>query len=238
VSGFDRELDDLLAEQVRYYDDRAPEYEDWWYRRGPYDRGPEWNAEWFRQTAAAEAAVDALKVRGTFLELACGSGLWTRRLAPRADRLVAVDTSASMLALNADRVGKSNVEFVCADLFEWEPPVGERFDLIFFGFFLSHVPPARFEMFWRRLCGWVAGDGRVAFVDDRAGPDRPRSSAVVPGGPSFAHRRRLDDGREYTIVKVFHGPDDLADAIGSLGWDAEVVALGGDLLFGTARGCV
>ena len=228
----------LLAEQIRYYDDRASEYEDLWYARGRHDRGPDRNDEWFQETARAEAEVDALEVHGSVLELAYGSGLWTRRLAPRADRYVAVDAAPSMLALNAERAGDPTIEFVRADVFEWEPSATERFDLVFFGFFLTHVPPDRLAPLWGRIRPWLNDRGRVSFVDDRAGPDRPRSGVAVPDGPSFAHRRRLGDGREYTIVKLFYEPADLAGRIGSFGWDAEVHAVGAHFLFGTARPCV
>ena len=30
-------MSDLVAEQKRYYAERAPEYDDWWYRRGRYE---------------------------------------------------------------------------------------------------------------------------------------------------------------------------------------------------------
>jgi demethylmenaquinone methyltransferase/2-methoxy-6-polyprenyl-1,4-benzoquinol methylase len=95
------DADRLVAEQIRYYDDRASEYEDLWFRRGRYDMGSEFNEGWFRETALVEAAVDAFDAGGSVLELACGSGIWTRRLAPRARRLVAVDSSSSMIELNA-----------------------------------------------------------------------------------------------------------------------------------------
>lgn len=229
------DVERLLAEQIRYYDDRAPEYEDLWYRRGAYDRGAEFNEEWFRQTAAAEAAVEAVEIGGPVLEVACGSGLWTRHLAPRAERYVAVDASPSMLELNRELTGVPRIEYVCADVFEWSPSEGERFDLIFIGFFLSHVPPTRFGPLWERTGSWLASGGRVVFIDDRAGPDRPRSGTPVEGGPTFANRRRLADGREYTVVKVFYEPADLERAIDGIGWDADVVTFGDHFLFGTAR---
>ena len=47
-----------LREQSRYYEDRAPEYDDVWYRRGIYDLGPEANRRWFQETAKLEAALD------------------------------------------------------------------------------------------------------------------------------------------------------------------------------------
>ncbi|MDP9296539.1 MAG: class I SAM-dependent methyltransferase, partial [Actinomycetota bacterium] len=127
----------LLREQIRYYDDRAPEYEDLWYRRGRHDLGPDFNTRWFEETAIVEAAVDAAASEGSVLEIGCGSGLWTRRLAGSASRYVALDSSRTMLELNRGRNDGSNTEYVLADAFDWEPSTDAQFDLIFFGFFIS-----------------------------------------------------------------------------------------------------
>ena len=40
--------ENLLHSQIEYYRARAGEYDDWFYRRGRYDRGPEHTAAWFR----------------------------------------------------------------------------------------------------------------------------------------------------------------------------------------------
>ena len=40
-------VDRLLAEQRRYYRERAPEYDDWWFRRGAYALDTETAARWF-----------------------------------------------------------------------------------------------------------------------------------------------------------------------------------------------
>jgi demethylmenaquinone methyltransferase/2-methoxy-6-polyprenyl-1,4-benzoquinol methylase len=138
----------LLAEQIRYYRARAGEYDDWWFRSGRYDRGAELNAAWFADVATVEsavtAAVEAARPR-TALELACGTGLFTRLVAPRVGELLAVDASPEVIARNRARVGADNVRYVEADLFAWTPPA--RFDLVFMSFWLSHVPLARFDAF-------------------------------------------------------------------------------------------
>jgi demethylmenaquinone methyltransferase/2-methoxy-6-polyprenyl-1,4-benzoquinol methylase len=233
------EVERILQEQARYYEHRAPEYDDVWFRRGPYDLGPEGNRRWFEETARLEAAVDALDASGVVLELACGTGIFTRRLAPRARRLIAIDAAASTLQINRGRVADPNIEYVHGDLFDWRPPEGVRFDLIFFGFLISHIPPDRFEEFWRLLSRWLAPDGRIFFCDDMAGaearPSNPGES--VEDGPDFAHRRRLLDGREYTIVKVFHRPDGLTAALASLGWSADIRTTGPEFFYGVASVC-
>jgi SAM-dependent methyltransferase len=227
----------ILHEQQRYYEDRAPEYDDVWYRRGIYDLGPEGNERWFEETAKLESAVDGLDVSGAVLELACGTGLFTRHLAHRAQRMVAVDAAASALAINRERVADPRVEYVHADLYDWAPPAGTRFDVIFFAFLVSHILPQRFAEFWDRLAGWVAPRGSVFFCDDVAGVEPRRSDPGEPvdDGPDFAHRRRLSDGREYTIVKILYRPEEFREMLGSLGWDADVRTTGDEFFYGVAR---
>ena len=230
------DVDRILLEQARYYEDRAPEYEDVWYRRGAYDLGPEGNRRWCEETAALEAVVDGLDASGVVLELACGTGIFTRRLAPKASRLIAIDAAEPALAINRERFGSTGVEHVHADLFHWEPPEDVRFDLIFFSFLISHIPPSRFRGFWDRLAHWLAPQGHVFFCDDAPGVEMRRSN---PGrdaldGPAFAHTRQLNDGREYTIVKVLHEPDELTASLAELGWQADVRRSGEEFYYGLA----
>src|SRR4051812_16631107 len=113
---------DVLRQQLDYYRARAGEYDDWFLRRGRYDRGPEANARWFAEVEVAAAALDSFMPKGEVLELACGTGLWTVRLLPHAARVTAVDAAVEVLALNASRVESPTIHYVVADLFAWEPP--------------------------------------------------------------------------------------------------------------------
>jgi hypothetical protein len=53
------------------------------------------------------------------------------------------------------------VRFVEADLFTWEPD--RRYDVVFMGFWLSHVPAERFESFWALVAAALAPRGRMFF---------------------------------------------------------------------------
>src|SRR6516164_1374329 len=132
---------DLVEDQKRYYAERAPEYDDWWYRRGRYELEPDALAGWQADIAEADAALESFAPLGSVLELAAGTGIWTRKLVRLANRVVAVDANAETLALNT-----TGADLVRADVFEWRP--AERFDLVFFSFWLSHVPDDRFDEFW------------------------------------------------------------------------------------------
>jgi hypothetical protein len=70
-----------------------------------------------------------------------------------------------VLELAPERVGAgARVRFVQADLFGWRPD--RRYDVVFFAFWLSHVPPERFESFWALVAECLTPGGRVFFVDD------------------------------------------------------------------------
>lgn len=217
-------MGDLLAEQARYYRERAPEYDDWWFRRGRFDRGEEANARWFAEAAALEDELERFAPAGDVLELACGTGLWTRHLARHATTLTAVDASPEVIAINRERVGRADVEYLEADLFAWRP--GRAYDTVFFGFWLSHVPEERFDAFWQTVREALAPGGRVLFFDSAVpGPDGP------PEGETMT--RRLADGREFRIVKRLHDPEELRRRLATIGWDMRVRRTEHHFLVGT-----
>lgn len=214
------ELDRLLEEQVRYYRARAPEYEDWWYRRGRYDRGPAANERWFREVADVERALRRFKPLGNVLELACGTGIWTRHLAELCGQVTALDVSPEVLAINRAQVADERVRYVEADIFQWEPV--ERYDVCFFAFWLSHVPAQLFEPFWEKVARATDGGGRVFFIDSaRAEPIWAVGRRTL-GTAGESETRRLRDGREFQIVKQLYGPEALERRLRALGWKAEV----------------
>ena len=154
------------------------------------------------------------------LELACGTGQWTPRLAARARSVTAVDAAAEVLDLARARTASASsaVRFVQADLFAWEPP--RRYDTVFFAFWLSHVPPARLPGFWNTVAGALAPGGKAIFIDD--GPAAAAEEEVIADQPAPAALRRLDDGSRYRVVKVFHDARTLADDLTARGWSVRI----------------
>ncbi|HEX6820199.1 MAG TPA: class I SAM-dependent methyltransferase [Ktedonobacterales bacterium] len=216
--------DTVLQEQIAYYRARANEYDEWFLRQGRYDRGAELNAQWFAEVADVRAALDRFHPAGDVLELACGTGLWTQHLARSARSVTAVDSSPEMLALNQARLASAgsvdNVRYLRANLFAWTPD--RRYDAIFFSFWLSHVPPERFAAFWALVREALAPEGRVFFVDSLYTEASTASDHVLEGQEASTLSRRLNDGREYRIVKVFHSPEALGERLRDLGWTAAI----------------
>jgi SAM-dependent methyltransferase len=205
----------LLAEQREYYRERAHEYDDWWFRRADYALDTETAGRWFADVRELEAALEAFEPGGDVLELAAGTGIWTRHLLGQADRVTAVDAVPEVLELNRARTNDA-ADYVVADVFEWEPP--REFDVCFFSFWHSHVPSRYCEAFWQLVGRALKPEGRVFLVDNT----RLGDSGHLVSSTGEVARRRLSDGREFDIVKRFWTPGDLEREVAALGWRLSV----------------
>jgi len=195
-----------LDEMITYYRARAAEYDQWFYRQGRYNRGQAANAQWAAEAAQVAAALDEFKLCGNVLELASGTGIWTQKLLKHADLITAVDASPEMIEINRHKVASDRVTHIQADLFQWKPTT--KFDGVFCGFWLSHVPPDRLGAFWCMVVEALKPPGKVFFVDSLASPTSTAVDHDLPR-PGQLHLRKLNDGREFRIVKVFHAPDEI-----------------------------
>lgn len=212
--------DRLIEEQIAYYRRRAGEYDEWFLRQGRYNRGPELNARWFAEVDQVVRALEDFAPASDVLELASGTGLWTQRLVRTAHTVTAVDSSPEVNAINQERPGNASVHFVVANLFEWQPD--RQYDTIFFSHWLSHVPPERLESFWRMVRAALAPGGRVFFVDALYDETSTAKDHQLEGPDAHAVTRRLNDGQEYRIVKVFYRPEDLTQQLTSWGWQVRI----------------
>jgi 2-polyprenyl-3-methyl-5-hydroxy-6-metoxy-1,4-benzoquinol methylase len=213
----------VLGEQIEYYRARAPEYEQWFCREGRYDRGEEARAAWFAEIATVREAVARLPIDDAdVLELAPGTGIWTSLLAARAARLTVVDAAPEMLAENRRRLGPlaRRVEYVLADLFEWRPT--RRFDAVVFCFWISHVPEIRLDGFLTGVADMLRPDGAVFFLDGLPEPTSTAADHVLPAPGHEVMTRRLDDGREYRIVKAYRRSAELERRCRQAGLDVQV----------------
>ena len=225
------DADDLVEEQIAYYRARAPEYDDWWLRTGRYEPDDEFGRRWEAGKEQLQHALHTFAPAGDVLELAAGTGNLTVGLAAidTVDHITAVDSSEEALAIARTKLPHpERVSFVHADLFAWEPE--RQFDVVAFGFWLSHVSPQRFEGFWDLVRRSLRPGGRVFFVDNAvpveqaasAGdlrPETPWSRTWLDRGVSL---RTLADGREFHIVKRTWAPRDLERELAALGWSAVV----------------
>lgn len=225
--GIDRD-----AEMLAYYEARAAEYDDWYLRRGRYARGPIHDAAWNAELDAAGRWLDGLPIHGEIVELAAGTGWWSPLLASKGE-LSLYDAAAAPLERARERLVAHQLRAHLHLRDAWAEP-DRAVDAVFTGFWLSHVPRRRLDAFLGIVRRWLKRDGIFAFIDSQFDPQSSAADHPLPA--DGASVRRLDDGREFTIVKVYYEPADLEAALERAGFEAVLVtSTGRFFLTGVAR---
>jgi len=176
--------------QVIYYAERANEYD----ITSGYQL-PRAAASMAPIKARYQLAFDGADV----LEIACGTGFWTRVVAETARSVTASDVNPEVIRLARERVqGLSNVQFVQADAFTLEGIRGP-FSGALAQFWWSHIPVVRLPEFLRSLHSKLLPGARVMFMDALQS-GRARNRRYDSNGDLLVERT-LRDGRRYEIIK-------------------------------------
>ena len=175
------EPDDLLEEQIDYYRARAPEYDDWWLRTGRYAPDDDFGRRWEAGKADLDDALREFAPTGDVLEIAAGTGNLTASLAAieGVEHITAIDSSEEALAIARTKVSDTTRGRARPGRrLQWRPT--REFDVVAFGFWLSHVPPQRFERFWQ-LVGEALRPGgpRLLQSTTRCRSNRPPRPTVA-----------------------------------------------------------
>ncbi|MEA2519491.1 MAG: hypothetical protein QOF49_1571, partial [Chloroflexota bacterium] len=167
------------------------------------------------------------------VELAAGTGWWSPLLASKATELSMYDAAEAPLARARDRLVAHGLRAHLHVRDAWAPPEGAPADAVFAGFWLSHVERARTVAFLEVAGRWLAPGGRIALIDSI--PD-PRSGAVDQPPPADDRSvRRLADGRQFTITKVFRSAHEIELALEAAGFvDMAVTKTGRFFVMATA----
>lgn len=212
--------DKIIQEQIDYYRARASEYDEWFYRIGRYDRGDEIKQRWFNEVDVVKQALQQVGQVEEILELASGTGIWTQELLNIGKKITAIDASEEVIEINRSKLNSPNVEYRQIDLFAWEPDA--EYDLVFFSFWLSHVPPELVDLFLTKVYKSVRVGGQVFIVDSRFEHTSTANNHILIDDGSIYKSRKLNDGREFQIVKIFYHPDKLQNKLTQVGFKAHV----------------
>jgi demethylmenaquinone methyltransferase/2-methoxy-6-polyprenyl-1,4-benzoquinol methylase len=233
------DTEELIAAQIAYYRARAVQYDR--ELKLAAVESSSFMKRFERDVAELEGWLAADPPTGHVLEIAAGSGNRTAQLLRWADRVTAVDAAPEMLELLASK--HHSVECIVADIFTWEPP--QRYDNIFFGYWFTHVPAARWDGFWDLVGRALLPGGQVWFLDN-AHPQYTNSRGpgdwpVVAGlrldddVHSEIQTRPLLDGSQWTLVKRFWWPTELVADLRRMGWLATADHTAFAFIYGTAQ---
>jgi SAM-dependent methyltransferase len=186
----------------------SPELIDYYRRRaGEYERIYAWPERQADLDVLRKEIPGRLTGR-TVLEIACGTGYWTERIARTAKRVVATDVAPEPMAIARAKDYACPVELRSADAYELAPSLGS-FDAAFAGFWWSHVPLSRRAGFLHSLHSRLAAGARVVLFDNRyvEGAMHPLVETDAEG--NTYQRRRLADGSDNRVLKNFPSEEEL-----------------------------
>jgi len=225
--------DNIIQQQIDYYRARASEYDEWFYRQGRYDRGEEINKRWFQEVDIVKSELQRIGKVNKILELASGTGIWTQELLKIGNKITALDASQEVIEINRHKLNSPNVKYSQIDLFAWEPDA--EYDLVFFSFWLSHVPPELLNLFLNKVYKSVHVGGQLFMIDSRFEPTSTAKNHMIEDDESIYITRKINNGQEYQIVKVFYQPDKLRSHLHKTGFQADVKLTDNYFIYATGR---
>jgi len=140
------------------------------------------------------------------LEIACGTGYWTQRIAKAAKNILATDINQPVIDVAKSKTyEKGNVTFQQADLFNFKT---REYDALFGGFIWSHIKLEELGKFIDTANSFVKPGGMVVFCDNNftEGSSTPVSHTDEHG--NSYQQRKLESGDTFSVIKNF--PDENA----------------------------
>lgn len=184
---------------AEYYQQRAAEYDEVYAKPERQD-----------DLAELKRLLPPLVAGRHVLEVAAGTGYWTRVIAPAAASVTATDLNPETLEVARVRdYGNAAPRLLAADAYRLDAVPGE-FDLVFCGFWWSHIPRADVARFLAGVSARVAAGTQLVILDNRYVPGSNHPvTRTGPDGDTY-QLRRLHDGREYEVLKNFPTRQQLA----------------------------
>lgn len=187
----------MQANMLQYYADRVREYE------RIYER-PERQPDLTRIRDRLTILFTGCKV----IDVACGTGYFTRHAARRAVSVTGIDANEETLAL-ARAKGITNATFIAGDAYSLPMPE-QPFDGALTSFWWSHIPRARIDAFLTALNRVLRPGARVFIADNRfvEGNSTPISRTDQSGDTYQV--RKLETGARFEVLKNFPSQDELS----------------------------
>jgi SAM-dependent methyltransferase len=147
--------------------------DDWFLRRGPFERGAVHDAAWAAELDMVTRWLDGLPLEGRIVELAAGTGFFSPLLAERGE-LFAFDADGDALNLARDRLvaHRLRAHLHVADPWVPFPPGADPTpaDALVVAFGLGRVRGAGLDAAVGSLRGRLGSRGRLAVIDLRPDP--------------------------------------------------------------------
>jgi ubiquinone/menaquinone biosynthesis C-methylase UbiE len=180
-----------------YYSKRAKEYEQIYHRDDPV-----------RQS---ELAKIKNLMRNSFkhksvLEIACGTGYWTKTVAQTAKNITAIDKSVEMIQLSKAKEIKA--KFINDDAFSLKS-VSDIFNAGLANFWFSHIHKSKIISFLDTFHKKLQKKSIIIMTDNVFNKDIGGELIKIHGDENTYKIRTLSDGTTYRILKNYYNEEEL-----------------------------
>jgi len=156
------------------------------------------------------------------LEVACGTGYWTQTIAESALSISASDYNSEVLDIARSRDYKiSDITFFEDDAYKLSKANG-AYNSGFAGFFWSHIPFNKLQEFLNCFHSKLKEGSKIVFVDNAfvEGSSTPIARTDKDGNTYQA--RKLENGKEFEVLKNFPTEDSLREILGKYSKDIKI----------------
>jgi ubiquinone/menaquinone biosynthesis C-methylase UbiE len=189
---------------VDYYRARAPEYEQIYYRDVPVRR---------KEIDDCCENVKRLAKNKVVLDLACGTGYWTKVAASSAQEVIGTDIAGEMVEQARQKKFHAPVSFAVSDIYN-PPFLPDSFDLVILGFWVSHEPKQNYARLFEAITYPLKPDGYLWMIDNNPPAEGPQMDST--GTDEYGNNlklRKLSNGDEFQILKNYFSKEELKEIL-------------------------
>jgi ubiquinone/menaquinone biosynthesis C-methylase UbiE len=192
------------VDMVRYYRDRAKEYEEVYEWRDAYRQE--------EQTKMGLELSEALKNK-RILDIGCGTGYWTQKLSTVAKNITGIDVNEAVLEIARSKQFSCPVEFLRMDAYDMRFP-DDHFTGVLASFWLSHIPRQKINDWIRHMHSQLEPGAQVFIVDNTYISGLGGELVRKPNDMNTYKLRTLNDGSQHLIIKNYFETQEITEIFG------------------------
>lgn len=197
---------------ILYYKERAKEYEKIYTK-------PERQCD----LISSKDILQNLFCGKNILEVACGTGYWTEKIAKTAKSIHATDVNEAVIEIARQKHLGNKVRFEVADLYNLK--IKQRYEGLFGGFIWSHILLQDLDSFVEIIDRSLVKNGLMVFMDNKfvEGSNTPITSTDQFG--NTYQLRKLENGTSHSVLKNFPTQDLIFEKLSGIAVDINFINL-------------
>jgi 2-polyprenyl-3-methyl-5-hydroxy-6-metoxy-1,4-benzoquinol methylase len=190
----------MSDDMVRYYRDRAKEYEEIYEWRDPKRQ---------EEQDLMEATLKDVFMGRRVLDIGCGTGYWTQRISQTAESILGIDINETVLEIAHSKEYRCPTEYRIMDAFNII--LDEKYSGVLATFMLSHVLREDIPDWLTHVHTFLEPKAMVFFGDNTYIEGVGGKLQAKNGDLNTYKLRSLNDGSQHLIVKNYFTKEELIE---------------------------